>query len=171
MPPRTSGAALTIVNRIPRTLPNAPSSEVGVRLEGAGAGRARPPSEARQENDDRADDERADDGHGRDGDQPRMRSHSGAVAAAAAASAAVGHEACSRSAVMLFVVVGADLAAGGHEQSDLLLVGLARVDDGDELAAVHDADAVGQLEHLVELGRDEEDRRAGSPALDRLASG
>ena len=31
----------------------------------------------------------------------------------------------------------------------------------DELAAVHHRDPVGQLEDLVELGRDEQDRRAG----------
>ncbi len=43
------------------------------------------------------------------------------------------------------------------------------VDDRDELAAVHDADPVGQLEDLVELRRDEQDRRARVASLDRLA--
>ena len=70
---------------------------------------------------------------------------------------------------MLFVASRLTRAAGRHEQADLLLVRLARVDDRHELAAVHDADAVGQLEHLVELGRDEQDRRARVAALDRLA--
>ena len=42
-----------------------------------------------------------------------------------------------------------------------------------ELAAIHDGDPVGQLEDLVELGRDEQDRRAGvahldGPAVDEL---
>ena len=51
------------------------------------------------------------------------------------------------------------------------LLGLRPSSSRDELAAVHDGDPVGQLEDLVELGRDEQDRRAGVAHRDRLACG
>ena len=59
--------------------------------------------------------------------------------------------------------------AGGHEQADLFLVRGPAVERRDQLAAIHDRDPVGQLEDLVELGRDEQDRRSGVTHLDRPA--
>ena len=60
------------------------------------------------------------------------------------------------------------LAAGRHQQADLVLVGRPTVDGRHDPAAVHDRDPVRQLEHLVELRGDEQDRRSrrrasGSP--------
>ena len=57
---------------------------------------------------------------------------------------------------------------GGHQQADLLLLRGPCVEDRDEPAAVHDADAVRQLEDLVKLGRDEQDGRARVPLGDDL---
>src|SRR4029077_1052982 len=65
------------------------------------------------------------------------------------------------------------LAAGGHEQADLILVGRATVPNRNDAAPIHDRDAVGELEDLVQLGRDEEDRRPpialrDGPPMDEL---
>ena len=61
-------------------------------------------------------------------------------------------------------------AAGRHQQADLLACRPSRPSTTrDDLAAVHDRDPVGQLEDLVELGRDEQDRRPGVALRDRLA--
>src|SRR3989441_174134 len=60
-------------------------------------------------------------------------------------------------------------AACCHEQADLLPVGRPAVAHGDDLTAVHDRDAIRQLEDLVELGRHEQDRCAGVALGDRLA--
>src|SRR3954447_23108138 len=60
-------------------------------------------------------------------------------------------------------------ATGRHQDADLVLVGGAGVADPDELAAVDDGDPVGQLQHLVELGRDEQDRRSRIALGDDLA--
>ena len=49
-------------------------------------------------------------------------------------------------------------AAGRHEQADLLALGGRAVDQGDDLAPVHHRDPVGQLQDLVQLGGDEQDR-------------
>ena len=62
-------------------------------------------------------------------------------------------------------------AAGRHQQPDLVLVGRPAVEDGDDPAAVHDRDPVGQLEHLVELGRDEQDRGPRVALRDRPGGG
>ena len=47
----------------------------------------------------------------------------------------------------------------GHHQADPLPTD-ARVDDAHDPAPVHDGDAIAEGEHLVELGRDDQDRRA-----------
>src|SRR4029079_8027637 len=47
-------------------------------------------------------------------------------------------------------------AAGGHQQAYVLLVGATTVNDRDDPPAEHDADAVRHLQHLVQLGRDQE---------------
>src|SRR5882672_10922840 len=60
-------------------------------------------------------------------------------------------------------------ATGGHQQADAFAVRGPAIEDLDELAAVHHRDSVGQLEHLVELGRDEEDRRSRVASGDDLA--
>ena len=57
-------------------------------------------------------------------------------------------------------------AAGRHEQADLLLARTPTSERRHELAAIHDGDPVGQLEDLVELGRDEQDRGPGVAHLD-----
>ena len=87
-------------------------------------------------------------GHG----SPRRRSGRSAARHGAGA-AAVGRDRAAR--------VAASCAAGRHQQADLVLVGRPAVDDRHDLAAVHDRDPVGQLEDLVELGRDEQDGRPG----------
>ena len=50
-------------------------------------------------------------------------------------------------------------SAGRHQQADLLPLGGRAVDEGDDLAAVHHGDPIGQLQDLVELGRHEQDGR------------
>ena len=60
-------------------------------------------------------------------------------------------------------------ATGGHQQPDLLALGGRPVDERHDLAAVHHGDPIGQLEDLVELGRDEEDRRSLISLGDHLA--
>ena len=59
--------------------------------------------------------------------------------------------------------------AGGHQQADLVLIRGPAVDHADQLAAVDDRDPVGQLEDLVELRGDQQDRRPGVALGDRLA--
>ena len=63
----------------------------------------------------------------------------------------------------------ASRAAGRHQQADLLLVGGRPIDDGHEPAAVHHADAVGELQDLVQLGGHEQHRGARVALGDRLA--
>src|SRR3954454_24356621 len=59
--------------------------------------------------------------------------------------------------------------AGSHEHADLVLVRRPAIPDGDDLAAIHHGDPVGQLEDLVELCRDEQDRSASVALADRPA--
>ena len=60
-------------------------------------------------------------------------------------------------------------ATGRHEDADLVLVGRPSIHDRDDPPAVHDGDAVGQLEDLVELRRDQEGGRPGVTLGDHLA--
>ena len=76
------------------------------------------------------------------------------------------HERALRDVIAAPGCLDSSRSAGRHQQADLLAVGGAPVEHRDDPAAVHDADAVGQLEHLVELGGDEEDGDAGvAPAI------
>src|SRR3954451_2157980 len=61
------------------------------------------------------------------------------------------------------------LAAGCHQEADLVLVGRAPIAFRDELAAIHDRDPVGHLEHLVELGGDEQHGGPRVALVDHLA--
>src|SRR2546423_8176663 len=40
----------------------------------------------------------------------------------------------------------------GHQQPDALAIGVTRVEDGDQLASIDDSYTVGEREHLIELG-------------------
>ena len=60
-------------------------------------------------------------------------------------------------------------AAGRHEQADRVAGGVGPVELADELAAVEHADAVGEREDLVELGRHEQHGGARVAHLDDAA--
>src|SRR5215475_12573594 len=62
--------------------------------------------------------------------------------------------------------VGSVSRAAGHQQAELLLGDGGRA-ERDNPALVHDRDAVGQGVDLVELGRDEQHRRALVPLGDQ----
>ena len=65
-----------------------------------------------------------------------------------------------------FIGVGTE-----HHPADLVAVGGARVDDADDAAAVHDGDAVGQLEQLVEVLADQQHAGAAGPAFEQQLLG
>ena len=56
----------------------------------------------------------------------------------------------------------------GHDQADLLLLGVLGIEDRHQPAAEHHADPVAQLHDLVQLGGDEEHRRPGVALGDDL---
>ena len=61
---------------------------------------------------------------------------------------------------------GASRPPVAMSRPDFLAVRGSRVEHGDQPAAIHHPDAVRELDDLVELGRDEEDRHAGVTLLD-----
>ena len=95
---------------------------------------------ARDDQDDRADQERQDDGAQGHGELGPQRAHHAALSETGRGR-----------------VVGSIATARGHQQADLFALRRAAVHDRDQPAAVHDADAIRQLEHLIELGGNQED--------------
>src|ERR1044072_7350482 len=61
------------------------------------------------------------------------------------------------------------LTAACHQEADLLLCGLLRVNLADDAAVVEDEQAVGERGDLLKLGGDEEDGAALVAQLDQLA--
>src|SRR5687768_1147124 len=66
-------------------------------------------------------------------------------------------------------IVQSFLPAPRHQEADLFLRGLLRVNLADDAAVVDDEQAVCERSHLFQLGRDEQDGAALVAQLDQLA--